>query len=768
MKLTDIQVDRYGPLPRFAHACEDNFEVFYGPNESGKTLLLEAVLKLLEPDIDTAIPHVSRVDESPTGHVVVETSGTEQKLGDGSVLSDLVDLSPQHLRNIFVIRDSDLQLRDEHDFYDSVTQQIGDLHTNEIDAIQSRLVDHGRLTSVDGRGLSSARPKDNAGDVRDEAADLAADIREYIAAADANDIAAVEREFVAVTTERQQCENNLAVQEAAKAWDTHGTLTKRLTTYREATDQLDDEVSRSTLDQLERLDRDIARANDEIDDLESKRASLREERTQFETEKESVDAELTPLETRADDVDEVERALASFRETHDDSIGASRGMRVAQYVALAGIGLGGIAAIFGSTVAGVLLAVIGAVAAGWYGLQHRSVTATEREREQVLQQAQDAGLDGTTVEEIGPAIRAFHDELTGLQDRRDELERQIEVKDELIDDRNDELHSEREDRRSNREKKQELLQEVDAADIQEYRERVDAQETLERKRDQAAQSLTDALGTPTTTDPDAEANLQYWESELDTMVADVDESVNADDYDPDRLATLREQHEQLTQRRDALHDQLETHERRLRAFDERIQDLSTDPFLDESVSLPSRSVEGLQDVVHDVDRLVEEIERDADIAREALDIFDDIQTDEEQKITDLFGAESRAAAVFRTITDGRYTGVTYDADEKMLQVHRDGHEVLTPQQLSHGTNEQLYLAARIGLAEQLLSSEPGFFLMDDAFLPADRTRLREGFEVLRELADNGWQILYFTAKDEIGNDLVGTHGLRCRTLDPLG
>jgi uncharacterized protein YhaN len=767
MKLTDIQIDRYGPLPRFTHECGDNFEVFYGPNESGKTLLLEAVLKLLEPDIESAIPHVSRVDESPSGHVVVETGGTEQKLGDGSVLSDLVDLSPQHLRNIFVIRDSDLQLRDEHEFYDSVTQQIGDLHTNEIDAIQSRLVEHGRLTSVSGRGLSSARSRSNAADVRDQADDLAVDIQEYIADAEANDIAAAEREVVAVTTELQRCEDELETQEAAETWDTHATLTERLTTYREAIEQLDDEVSQSTLKELEQLNREIVAAEDEIEDLENKRSSLREERTQLKTEKDSVEAELAPLEARADDIEEVEQALASFRESHGEAVGASRGMRFAKYTALVGLGLGGVAAIVGSTIAGILLAVIGAIAAGWYGLQHRSVAAAEREQEQVLQQAQDAGLDVTTTDEIGPAIRAFRDELAGLQDRRNELERQIEVKDELIEERNDDLETEREERRSNQEKKQTVLQEVDAADIEEYRERVTALEALERKRDQAAQSLTDALGTPSTTTPDQEAKLEYWESELDALVAGVDESVDADEYDSDRLATLRKQQEELTQRRDELTEQLETHDRRLREFDERIQALSAEPFLDESVSLRSRSIEGLQDVVHDLNQLVEQIERDADIAREALDIFDGIEAEEEQKITDLFGTESRATDVFQAITDDRYTGVTYDADERVLQVHRDGQEVLTPKQLSHGTTEQLYFSARVGLAEQLLSSEPGFFLLDDAFLPADRTRLQEGFDVLRELADDGWQILYFTAKDEVGNDLVETHDLHCRMLDPL-
>lgn len=767
MKLTDIHIDRYGPLPRFSHEPEENFEVFYGPNESGKTLLLEAVLKLLAPDIENAIPHVSRVDESPSGHVVVESSGTEQKLGDGTVLSDIVDISPQHLRNIFVIRDSDLRLHDEHEFYDSITQQIGNLHTNEIDAIQARLVQQGRLTSLDGRRLSSARGKANAEVVRDEAAALAKDIREYIDEAEAEDIAAAEREVVAVRTDLQHCRDELQIQKAAETWETHATLTARLTTYREAIEQLDDEVSQSTLDELERLDREIAAADDEIENLERKRATLREELTDCEAEKESVAAELTPLETRASEVDEVEETLTSFRETRGDAIGASRGMRFAKYTALAGITLGGVAAIVGSTVAGVLLAVIGGLAASGYGLQHRAVTTAEKAREQVLQKAQDTGLDVTTVVEIGPAIRNFRDEVANLQNRHDKLDNKVDVKEQLIDDCNETLQAEQRERRSKQEQKQALLEGVGATDVADYRERVFAHERLERKREQAAQSLKDTLGTPTTTEAAVDADLEYWVSELEAMITAVDESVDADEYDPDRLATLQEQQKQLTNRRDDLTQQLEKHDQRLRSFDERIQSLATEPFLSVPVSLSSRSIEGLQAVVDDLEQLVAQIERDADIAREALDIFDDIQSEEEQKLTDLFGTESRASVVFQKITDDRYTGVTYDADERVLQVHRDDQDVFTPRQLSHGTTEQLYFSARVGLAEQLLNSEPGFFLLDDAFLPADRSRLREGFNVLRELSEAGWQILYFTAKEEIGVDLVKTHDLNCRILDPL-
>ena len=767
MRITDILVDRYGPLPRFSHQPEENLEVFYGPNESGKTLLLEAMLKLIEPDVNSAFPLVSRVNESPTGHVIVETQGTGHKLGNGTTIGDVTDLTPRHLRNIFVIRDSDLLLRNEHEFYDSVTQQIGDLHTDEIEAIQSRLVENGRLTSVGGRGLSSAGPKDDAEDVRDDAQSLAGEISAYLEEARSEDMSEVEREFIEVKTQLTQCETELERQDAAETLDTHSTLLERLNSYREAIREHNDQFSRDMLEELKDLDREIASSKEEIEQLVEKRESLREEQTTFESEKETVLAELQPLESREETVDEIDRKLDSYREAHGESIGASRGMKFSRYVALTGIILGGITAGFGSTVAGVLLAILGALGAGWYLIQHRAVKEAEQKRDELLQMARDAGLSVSDVGDIGVEIREYRDNLQTLQSRREELERASGVRKEQIEDLEDDLRSEREERQENQERKQELLQEVDVANVGEYQRQVSENEELDTKRQQAAQSLQDNLGTPPGGESELDSKIQYWETQLDELVSDLESDVTAGDYDPERHNQLQKEREELTERKNSLESQLADHDRKLREFDEQVQDLPTEPFIGESLRLSSQTIEGLQEVREDLEELVETIEREADLAREALDIFDDIRSEEEQKITDLFGPESRATEVFRAITEERYTDVTYDSGEKVLKVSRESGETFMPNQLSQGTTEQLYLSARIGLAEQLLGTEPSVFLMDDAFLPADRTRLENGFEILNRLAQEGWQILYFTAKDEVRKGIVEKFDLACHSFEPL-
>lgn len=73
----------------------------------------------------------------------------------------------------------------------------------------------------------------------------------------------------------------------------------------------------------------------------------------------------------------------------------------------------------------------------------------------------------------------------------------------------------------------------------------------------------------------------------------------------------------------------------------------------------------------------------------------------------------------------------------------------------------------MSLSEQLLGNESGFFILDASFLPADRARLEEGFEVLQDLVANGWQVLYLTAKQEVGVEMVETFDLPRTELERL-
>ncbi|HPZ22974.1 MAG TPA: hypothetical protein PKV05_08145, partial [Bacillota bacterium] len=99
--------------------------------------------------------------------------------------------------------------------------------------------------------------------------------------------------------------------------------------------------------------------------------------------------------------------------------------------------------------------------------------------------------------------------------------------------------------------------------------------------------------------------------------------------------------------------------------------------------------------------------------------------------------------IFRTITAGKYTRVLLDP-QLNLQVETCQGLELPASALSQGTFDQLYLALRLSLAQDMLAGSPGFLILDDAFLCADSARLEKMLALMARLARDGWQILYFT------------------------
>ena len=127
---------------------------------------------------------------------------------------------------------------------------------------------------------------------------------------------------------------------------------------------------------------------------------------------------------------------------------------------------------------------------------------------------------------------------------------------------------------------------------------------------------------------------------------------------------------------------------------------------------------------------------------------------------------NRGSAIFATLSLGNFSGLTAgysDKDEPILHcVHQDGHKV-TPDQLSDGERDQLYLALRVASLEHFLNkSDPIPLVVDDVLVNFDDKRSRAALQVLAKLAEST-QVLLFTHHATIRNlaiDTVPAEGLR--------
>jgi uncharacterized protein YhaN len=110
---------------------------------------------------------------------------------------------------------------------------------------------------------------------------------------------------------------------------------------------------------------------------------------------------------------------------------------------------------------------------------------------------------------------------------------------------------------------------------------------------------------------------------------------------------------------------------------------------------------------------------------------------------------ARASESFAQITGGRYSRVEQDemaGKESIVVVSRDGR--LTPDRLSRGAAEQLYLAIRLALVAEFAGrSEPLSLIMDDCLVNFDPRRAEQMARLLASSSGDG-QCLLFTCHPE--------------------
>jgi uncharacterized protein YhaN len=103
----------------------------------------------------------------------------------------------------------------------------------------------------------------------------------------------------------------------------------------------------------------------------------------------------------------------------------------------------------------------------------------------------------------------------------------------------------------------------------------------------------------------------------------------------------------------------------------------------------------------------------------------------------------RAQELFGKLTGGRYDRLMLDSD---LAVHAGAKEETTLRSAlwrSEGTMDQLYLALRLAVAEELTPETP--LVLDDALVRFDDTRLAQALEILEQVAENR-QVILFTCQ----------------------
>lgn len=234
---------------------------------------------------------------------------------------------------------------------------------------------------------------------------------------------------------------------------------------------------------------------------------------------------------------------------------------------------------------------------------------------------------------------------------------------------------------------------------------------------------------------------------LDNQIHDKDKllarlSVDESDYvkEPPLVEYSKQTLDSLEQKRRKLEAEMEAETRKLETLKQRIcdatrQDIVTSwPDLIEALRLKREQV------------VVEFRQKTAEIVGKIAvrTVINELRKTEDSKI--LAGLKSPAIETPLFQVTGRYKSLDLAGDELMVS---DTFNTFSLSELSSGAQEQVLLALRIGFSTHLMNRDRLFLILDDAFQYSDWERRKLLVDKVAALANDGWQIIYFTMDDNI-------------------
>ncbi|HII55599.1 TPA: hypothetical protein HA334_06015, partial [Candidatus Aciduliprofundum boonei] len=319
MKIKNFRIFRYGPLSDTGEFELKNFNILWGKNEKGKTLIVDALLKIMmERGYNSLFDKINRIEGTPEGYVILEYEGKEYKLPQDGYLTE--DISAEDFRNIFVIRDSDLSIKYEDDYYNNLTERLTGSKVDIVGSIQRKLLDVGKITDT-GRFSNSQRDHKLKSRI-DKADDLLKRINALINDLKENNIEEMEIQLISKKREEREISNHLEklhlVQKKNKLMAGEqllNDLTEKLNELKNYEKYKEDD-----LDAWKKYNDDLSKYNKELQKLVNKHNDIIKDQDNVIAEKKALEEKLNKLKKQKELADTLENYINEVNRIEPDYI----------------------------------------------------------------------------------------------------------------------------------------------------------------------------------------------------------------------------------------------------------------------------------------------------------------------------------------------------------------------------------------------------------------------------------------------------------------
>jgi uncharacterized protein YhaN len=752
MRLKEFSIRKYGPLTDSGIIRLNDFNLFWGENEDGKTLTLEALIRMLLGRVQRLFSGIDRVNEKPEGYLILQNErGEEFKLPDAGQVPEFLGLSADEYRNLFIIRNSDLSIARETEFYGDVTERLTGLRTNQTQKIKENLRSLGFFT--EGMDIINNKQSNYLKNRITQAKDLLEEFNELIRIIQEEGFDVLEESFVNFQNQLRRVEDEITDLERARLKEKFESGKQHLEAIRENLENLEivKDYHEEELNKWQNIESFVEEKTKEKEQVNQQLQSREEERQDTEKKLEKYKSQFHISQKRKTDIEEKLRPL--FRKWNDaNELFARRNAGKNYFKIITSIFL-----IFSVlTTVGLyrepqLYMMLIAIAAGtitfamalFYYFRFVKPQGELKQMEQnIFNRAGELGLPGDTIPQIQEQIQRFEENLQRQQQRVSGTEGRLAYLKYSCRSLRKERLAHIETRLTDARQSLRIIQakqNVEAVEI--YRERLWQRREYEQNIKESMTTLKSLFGIK---GENMAESIKYWQAELQDLREYKDIPVEIE-FNEKLLEKKKTSQKEIQEKIDELH-------RRLRDFRDRLADLERRTrgiTLPDEELLPCRSLNDLYQLKQYLQDYLKNFEHHQQTTRTAIEILEEIEQDEKQKVSILFGEDSSISHRYEVITEGLYPAVHYESDTASIKIKRRDGKFLPAAWLSSGAYDQLYFVIRMALSEKLLRNRKGFFILDDPFVKSDGERLRRQLEVLLDFSQRGWQIIYFSAKDEV-------------------
>jgi len=754
MRIKEFLINRYGPLSFDKPVRLGNFNLLWGNNEHGKTLTLEALVKILLGKNTKDFNQIDRVEEYPSGYAIIEDSkGKEIKLPDRGSLNTLMDLSASECRNIFIIRNSELMIENEDKFYIEVTERLTGLRTSGIKRLQDILRNHGGLTPTGSfRNIGSEKLKSRL----DEARETIEGIGILIEKVNREDLENLEKHIVEKREEILGIDRRLILLDEARRREQYKKGEEAFGKLERAREELEllEIFNDNDLQLWQESENTEINAKEEIVKCNS---GLKENENLFESQKkqrQERETDFTLLSKHKEHIDSAvkpslgECGKESEKLVGQEALGNFWHMAFVVSAALSAISLI-VSALHGGTPLYVLTGAL-FIFTLFAGIMNYRLQKTKSKVAKLLasinMELSKFELESDSIEGINSNIQKLEDSHDKMFKEIREMQRKETILEERIKNlRERDIPREEKRIRDSREKIDDIVEKSGVKLLSAYKERLSTKRVCDISINKSASILESHFKKPSGV---LSENVDYWNQEISKLENYKNKGQDID-YDESVVEKFKSERIEANAKLGSWTDAMKSFQRELEEIENRVQrclDLVAD-------HVPCRTTLDLEPSRSRLESFVKESENSRENVLGVVKILDEINNKEQEKVLELFGEQSSITEYYRDITDGLYEEVVFNRQEKIQVKRRDG-KLIEASKLSGGAYDQLYFSIRLALGNKILKGDPGFFIVDDPFIKADPERLGRQMDMLKKICAQRWQIIYFSAKGEVKDILA--------------